>query len=828
MTKDQKLIEATENFIEDDKNTFRIQTISPSSPPLDTLKKKTYDVIVLDQPYLTQTSLQDLKTLRKKQSTTSFLLLLKQDSSPLMEKAKKAGIDKIVDKNLLDSSFDILKQVILQECKKDQSKASTVKQTSLLETIKNVSQIIIHNLDSSALYQKVLKVLLYLEGCSEVDLTLFNSSLEQHPKIYRATETLEKWGINWKNTQEKPRCVKNLSDTLSTRFIENTQQFCQNCHYCRSSPSTKLLLFPVVLHSSLIGILTFYFEKSIELAKTDIQLLEEVAKDLAKTIERRKAKKEKNLATARAKIKAERAITKKEARFEKLFEATPDGVFILNKKGEIEEVNEAACNIFGYNQDRLKGKVLWQIGSFPETSREKLKHHINQTFQDKTTPPYTIKIQNQNGATHYLEMHTTLLVGSGITGDIIGTARDITERKEAEEKLEVLHSWARLLARADTMDEIFNHTLDAMEKTLNFENALIAMKDEDILKVQNYRGFEFLTKQEHLNGNSISNKAANTGNTVLINDRTDHPTYKAPSSKTKSEIAVPIKIANEVIGVLNVESTEKNTFTEQDKKLLEQLASHVAVAIKELKEKQQRVSLQRLDDLRTKFIAMTAHEFGTPLTSINTALETLLRGYYGGLSPKQKEKVHSALNSVNRLHRLIKDFRRSSKLRSGRITLEKQHHYLAETVEQALTEYHKALETKAIQLETAVPQSLSAEYDKDRIIQVIQNLVKNAIDFTKDTICIQAGENETTIWFSVKDNGIGIPKEEQEKIFQPFYTGKPNKNIEDREYGGTGLGLHLCKQIIDEHHGIIELESTPNKGTTFTITLPKHAKQNHH
>lgn len=425
---------------------------------------------------------------------------------------------------------------------------------------------------------------------------------------------------------------------------------------------------------------------------------------------------------------------------------------------------------------------------------------------------------------HSLFIRCFLLLVFLVTGFLV--ARASSKLEAIEQKIVTLHEWARKLNQASQVDEILGYTMDAMETTLGFENAFIALKHGTMLKIETCAGiqipeqFRVVPLDEDVLGAKVV-EAFQAGKSVLLKDMSKHPEYFSVTPQIKSKLAVAIKTEQDVLGALEVGSEERGVFDERDQRLLEILASHVAVAIQKVREKEQRVSLERLDALRNRFIAMVTHEIGSPLTPIKTELEMLQRGYHGALRVEQQEEIEGILEKVDRLTQLVEDFRQTSKLRSGRIALEKREHRFIDTIEKALEGYQDVIGEEGIMVMKDIQQPLTMVYDEGRMVQVMRNLLKNAIDYTEDTIWIRGGESAEAVWVSVEDNGPGIPKEEQEKIFDPFYQVQEGEQAKRRRFGGTGLGLHICKQIIDAHKGKITVDSTLGEGTTVTIRFPK-------
>lgn len=518
----------------------------------------------------------------------------------------------------------------------------------------------------------------------------------------------------------------------------------------------------------------------------------------------------------------EEEIKESREKYRAIVEQTHDAIAIY-RGDQILFVNERVSEITEYTKEELYNIKSWNL--FPPGERKRIQKMARKRRKGEDVPSkYEARVLTKDKDIRYCEFAVTPITFEGRYAALVAV-RNITKRKEYEEKLATLHQWARRLNKANSMDEIFEHTLDAMEQTLGFKNAVISLKTVDSLKLTSARGFQAIPEELReisLEGKGITVKAANTGNTILVKNVTEHPDYLSVAPSIKSELAVPMKIGDQVLGVLDVESVETHAFNLQDQRLLETLASHVAVAIKELQEKKKRVSLQRLEELRDQFLAMAAHEINTPLTPIKTNLEMLLRGYFGNLTEEQNHHITQTLESVDRLMRLVNDFRRTSKLRTARISLDRKEHEIANTLKNALKQYKYASDVEEITIIKKIEQPLTAVYDEDRMIQVFHNLIDNALDYTNDTIWIHGRAHDDHIKVSVRDNGLGIPEDEQDKIFQPFYRVEEEaRSRVDRRFGGTGLGLNICKQIVEAHGGEIHVASTLGDGSTFTVTLPK-------
>ncbi len=334
-------------------------------------------------------------------------------------------------------------------------------------------------------------------------------------------------------------------------------------------------------------------------------------------------------------------------------------------------------------------------------------------------------------------------------------------------------------------------------------------------------------------GKGMIGYAALSGETQLSNDVSQDPHYvRAADEETRSELAVPIKSGQKVIGVLDIQSDALNAFDELDVAAMEALSTQIATAIENARlyeETQQRAKalaeanlrLQELDRLKTQFLANMSHELRTPLNSIIGFSEILMDGLMGQMTPEQVECVRDIHDSGEHLLTLINDILDLSKIEAGRMELEPTTFDVAELLEEVQATVTPLIESKS--------QVLTLEYSDDlplltadrfRVKQVLLNLLSNAHKFTPaeghiTLTCRLADPN--TMLFSVADTGIGIKPEDQEIIFEEFRQVIDSSN---QEMTGTGLGLAISKRLVAMHGGRIWVESEYGHGATFSFLLP--------
>jgi two-component system sensor kinase FixL len=290
--------------------------------------------------------------------------------------------------------------------------------------------------------------------------------------------------------------------------------------------------------------------------------------------------------------KAEKALQKSEEMFRALMEEAPISIFNTDLKGKITYVNKRFEESIGYSREEIVGKDSFKLGIMSDETLKLLAKRMKERLMGKTSRLLEGRFKRKDGEWIWAEVEGRLIKKFGVPVGFQLTARDITERKIAEEerkhfeeRLSILHTYSRDLNTAENIREIYRLTLDAMQTVLGFEYADFFMIDKNMLCIVDQRGYPKPFPLElPLDGSKkgISIKAVKTGNSVLVQDVRKDKDFVKGLPGVLSELTVPIKMGNRVLGVLNVESKKLDAFNEKDQKLLEILASHAATAISNL------------------------------------------------------------------------------------------------------------------------------------------------------------------------------------------------------------------------------------------------------
>ena len=231
--------------------------------------------------------------------------------------------------------------------------------------------------------------------------------------------------------------------------------------------------------------------------------------------------------------------------------------------------------------------------------------------------------------------------------------------------------------------------------------------------------------------------------------------------------------------------------------------------------------LKEIDEAKTQFLSITSHELRTPMTPIKSQLQLLLRKHFGKLNNKQVKSLRMIERNTDRLDRLLQNLLEISRIQSGRMKIIPSRQSINDVIEDVVNFMKPSADEKKIKMKTKIFDKIpEIEFDKDKISQVLQNIISNSIKFTpeggKITISLSKyGKNGVII--STRDTGIGIPEDKCRDVFEPFFQVDSWRS---RKVGGTGLGLAICKGIVEAHGGKIWCESKPNEGATFYFTLP--------
>jgi signal transduction histidine kinase/ActR/RegA family two-component response regulator len=291
----------------------------------------------------------------------------------------------------------------------------------------------------------------------------------------------------------------------------------------------------------------------------------------------------------------------------------------------------------------------------------------------------------------------------------------------------------------------------------------------------------------------------------------------------RSVLAVPLLRGDKTVGVLVIRRRTVGTFPPEVSELLQGFATQSALAIvnarlfRELQTKT--MELEIASRHKSEFLASMSHELRTPLNAVIGFSDVLLDRMYGEINERQDEYLHDIRNSGRHLLELLNEILDLSKVEAGQMVLEPSTFGVSSVVESTLAMVRERATRHAIALSVQIADDIDTiEADELRFKQVVLNLLSNAVKFTPDggSVSVRAYREGTDLFVTVTDTGIGVPPEDQERIFESFQQGRRGAPKEE----GTGLGLTLSRRIVELFGGRLWLKSTPGSGSTFGFSVP--------
>ena len=417
---------------------------------------------------------------------------------------------------------------------------------------------------------------------------------------------------------------------------------------------------------------------------------------------------------------------------------------------------------------------------------------------------------------------------------------------EALEQQTATSEILRVIASSPTdIQPVLNAVVESAARLCNATDGLIARVDGDILipAVAKY-GSMPVPEARRLSYGTPIGRAIIDRETVHVHDLKAEVETEFPHSKPRQAISgvrtlltTPLLPKGRPFGAIVIRRMEVRPFSAEQIELLRTFADQAVIAIEnvglfqEIQEKSRQLEsanerLKELDQLKSDFVSNVSHELRTPLTAIKGAVDLLLREVPGPLNENQTHHLSRVRSNTQQLAGLINDLLDLSKIEEGKIELDAGRVSLGGLLHEVMETVKPMAAEKPVLLEVDVPMpSVLVWADRDKVTQVLMNLIGNAIKFTpSDGRVGISTANDCSGWVrvSIRDTGLGIPASEQEKIFEKFYQVTKDAGPKPK---GTGLGLAISKSLVEMHGGKIWVESEEDRGSTFSFTLPVWSSQ---
>lgn len=394
---------------------------------------------------------------------------------------------------------------------------------------------------------------------------------------------------------------------------------------------------------------------------------------------------------------------------------------------------------------------------------------------------------------------------------------------------------------------LLRQTTEVIQDNLKCEVCLIGVRETDTtpFRIIGSTGPSFKV----IDMQFVSKELAGIGQKIVITDELPPSRDKLKQLLQDDNIAIICSLSSSATHELATaylilgHKKSGNVYSKQDLKLIEIISDELVIAIQNAlrfeeiqgfaitlqnkvneataKLRHTNAKLKEMDETKDEFISMASHQLRTPLTSVKGYLSMVLDGDAGKLSNQQKELLNQAFVSSQRMVYLIADLLNVSRLKTGKFVIDAEPTNLAKMAESELAQLSEAAKAKDITLDLVKPDDFpDLMLDETKTRQVVMNFVDNAIYYTPSggTVTIELRDDKNRVYFMVKDDGIGVPKSEQEHLFTKFYRAK---NARKARPDGTGLGLFMAKKVIAAQGGDTLFESREGKGSMFGFSFDK-------
>jgi PAS domain S-box-containing protein len=493
----------------------------------------------------------------------------------------------------------------------------------------------------------------------------------------------------------------------------------------------------------------------------------------------------------------ELTLRESEAPYRQLVESSLGMVFIHDTKGQLLSLNAHGAATVGRTSDEMVGHSL---AEFIPAKRQTAIHDYLRMVSEMGEAQGVLHLSHSNGEVRVIAYRNKLITVPERAPYILGFGVDITEQVRAERKLRTLTRQSNSILES-VGDGIFCIDLEGRVTVVNSAAA----------QMLGYRKDEMLGKVMHA---LIHHTKAN-GMT--------YPLEESPVRKSLSNFGTA-RVVNEIFWrkdgtCFPVEYVARPLIDSHASESGEVRAIGVVVAFTDTTER------RALDRMKDEFISTVSHELRTPLTSLRGALGLLRGGALEERPEKSQQMLAIALNNTDRLVRLVNDILDLERISSGKSELHLTNVRAEDLLRRAASSYQAEPPEAGAQILFA-PTDVSVWADPDRVLQVLRNLLSNAIKFSTSEgeirMAVRSFDDNEAL-FEVRDQGRGIPADKLENIFDRFQQGDAS---DSRALGGTGLGLTICRRIINQHGGRIWATSAPGEGTTVHFTLPTQPRTN--
>ncbi|HKB85914.1 MAG TPA: PAS domain S-box protein [Ignavibacteriaceae bacterium] len=511
-------------------------------------------------------------------------------------------------------------------------------------------------------------------------------------------------------------------------------------------------------------------------------------------------------------------------------------ILVIDEDQKIRLINKKACDLVGIEQDEILGKE-WTV-LVPDNLKHVLRENIENTFREIIPPPQDreIVLISKSGEPKIIQYNNAVLRDeTGKIVRIMSLGLDVTEKKKEEKIQEVVFRIIQNSNAESDIKELFHFIHSGISELMPAENFYIALYNEqnDLITFPYFIDKYDKDAPPMKFGRGLTEYILRSGKAELITRERDNELVAEGETEvvgTQSAIwlGIPLKIRDHTMGALVVQDYEnEDTYTEKEKQILEVVSYPISRTIERKIVEQERkeliLKLSQLNTSKDKLFSLISHDLRSPFNSLLGFSEILTTEYDSLTHDEVKEYLNVIYEASKNLYGMTNNLLQYSRFQVGRIDFQPVEVNLTNLLKKNLN----LLKGNAIRKEISLSADFKADVfvfaDEDMLNSTVQNIISNSIKFTQrggevkiKTEVIPFFDEATHVKVTIEDNGIGMSRNELEKILSEEIISTPGT---EREYG-TGLGLLIVKEFVEKNGGRIEVKSKINQGTSFSFTLP--------
>ncbi len=491
----------------------------------------------------------------------------------------------------------------------------------------------------------------------------------------------------------------------------------------------------------------------------------------------------------------ERKLKEEWEKYKTMLENLLVGVVIV-QDAKVIFANNVIAELLKYKREEAIGE------NFLKFVHPDMRDYLWETYQRRlkglpVPSSYIVKFMDSQGNGVWTIIRSSIVDWEGKRAVMV-SIQDITRIKNMEEKLLALVKIFEKIKLAHTKEEIYDLAINALTSILNLKIIVIAEILGDKITAKKWKGIKHPKSLALSSENSIVTWVARNNKSYYAPDVSKEPLYLKVNPETRSEYATPISSNHKLFGVLNVESDELDGISDDDRMLIDLVASHMAVALVSLEYHKE---LEEAKNLQELMLHIVSHDLKNPLAVLHGYLELMNEG-------RPNEYIPTMMNALQEAEDIIEKARLFSKLGNKNIDMKKEEIDLKELIESTI----KLIQQKYPQ--GNIIENVSSFHIQALPIlkEVFVNILDNAFKYGASKVIVESNIFEKNVEIRIADDGPGIPEDKRDIIFKPFERLASDK--------GSGLGLAIVKRIMELHNGEVRIENNVPKGTVFVLRFP--------